>query len=88
MRLSSEFKFPIASIHHTGETYLVPDLLKRAWGGFPAMAHFASNFSKEGEAYRVSQFGPRILADSGLPVIMKSDHPVLNSRYEGYTLEF
>ncbi|KAJ7685890.1 hypothetical protein B0H17DRAFT_985428 [Mycena rosella] len=81
MRLSNEFKFPIASIHHAGETYLVPDLLKKAWGGFPAIALFASNFRKKREAYRGSEFGPRILADNGLPVIMKSDHPVLNSRH-------
>jgi len=26
-KLSNEFKFPIASIHHAGETDLVPDLL-------------------------------------------------------------
>ncbi|KAJ7452267.1 carbohydrate esterase family 9 protein [Mycena latifolia] len=61
-----------------------PDLLKKAWGGFPAIALFASNFRKKREAYRGSEFGPRILADNGLPVIMKSDHPVLNSRYLMY----
>ncbi|KAJ6538181.1 hypothetical protein DFH09DRAFT_1177759 [Mycena vulgaris] len=82
--LSNEFQFPIASIHHAGETYLVPDLLKRAWGNLPAIALFASNFRKKREAYRGSEFAPRILADNGLPVIMKSDHPVLNSRYLMY----
>jgi hypothetical protein len=30
-KLSNEFKFPIASLHHAGETYLVPELLKKAW---------------------------------------------------------
>ncbi|KAJ7182422.1 hypothetical protein C8R43DRAFT_1100885 [Mycena crocata] len=80
VRLSNEFKFPIASIHHAGETYLVPNLLKKAWGNLPAIALFASNFRKKREAYRGSEFAPRILADNGLPVIMKSDHPVLNSR--------
>ncbi|KAJ6537943.1 hypothetical protein B0H19DRAFT_1181333 [Mycena capillaripes] len=84
VRLSNEFKFPIASIHHAGETYLVPDVLKRAWGNVPAIALFASNFRKKREAYRGSEFAPRILADNGLPVIMKSDHPVLNSRYLMY----
>ncbi|KAG5723784.1 hypothetical protein E4T56_gene9357, partial [Termitomyces sp. T112] len=29
VRLSNEFKFPVASIHHAGETYLVPELLKK-----------------------------------------------------------
>ncbi|KAJ7028309.1 hypothetical protein C8F04DRAFT_1291263 [Mycena alexandri] len=84
IRLSNEFKFPIASVHHAGEAYLVPDLLKRAWGNPPAVALFASNFRKKREAYRGSEFAPRILADNGLPVIMKSDHPVLNSRYLMY----
>ncbi|KAF7342244.1 Composite domain of metallo-dependent hydrolase [Mycena venus] len=96
MRLSNEFKFPVASIHHAGETYLVPDLLKKAWGGFPTIALFASNFRyvfedfihlhpsgflKKREAYRGSEFASRILSDNGLPVVMKSDHPVLNSRH-------
>ncbi|KAJ7448178.1 hypothetical protein FB451DRAFT_1375446 [Mycena latifolia] len=35
IQLSNEFKFPIASIHHAAETYLVPDLLKEAWARIP-----------------------------------------------------
>ena len=31
LKLSNEFKFPVASFHHAGETYLVPDLLKKTW---------------------------------------------------------
>jgi imidazolonepropionase-like amidohydrolase len=81
VRLSNEFQFPVASFHHAGETYLVPDLLKKTWGGVPSIALFASNFKKKREAYRSSEFAPRILADHGIPVVMKSDHPVVNSRY-------
>ncbi|KAG6864679.1 hypothetical protein C0991_007921 [Blastosporella zonata] len=81
VRLSNEFKFPVASFHHAGETYLVPDLLKKTWGGVPSIALFASNARKKREAYRSSEFAPKILAEHGIPVIMKSDHPVLNSRY-------
>ncbi|KAF8958055.1 hypothetical protein BDZ97DRAFT_1950338 [Flammula alnicola] len=81
VRLSNEFKFPVASFHHAGETYLVPDLLKKTWGGAPSIALFASNFRKKREAYRGSEFAPRILAEHGIPVVMKSDHPVINSRY-------
>lgn len=81
IRLSNEFKFPIASLHHAGETYLVPDLLKKAWGGVPSIALFASNARKKREAYRNSEFAAKVLADEGIPVVMKSDHPVLNSRY-------
>ncbi|KAF8893820.1 hypothetical protein BD779DRAFT_1435509 [Infundibulicybe gibba] len=84
VRLSNEFKFPIAAFHHAHETYLVPDLLKKAYGQTPAVALFATNARYKREAYRGSEFAPRILADNGLRVIMKSDHPVLNSRYLVY----
>ncbi|KAF5323787.1 hypothetical protein D9619_012926 [Psilocybe cf. subviscida] len=81
VRLSNEFSFPVASFHHAGETYLVPDLLKKTWGGAPVASLFASNFKKKREAYRGSEFAPRVLAEHGIPVVMKSDHPVMNSRY-------
>ena len=32
-KLSNEFQFPVAAFHHAMETYLVPDVLKRAYGG-------------------------------------------------------
>ncbi|KAF8551997.1 hypothetical protein OG21DRAFT_1477901 [Imleria badia] len=78
VRLSNEFRFPVASFHHAGETYLVPDLLRKTWGGAPSIALFAANFRKKREAYRGSEFAPRVLASNGLPV---SDHYVINSRY-------
>ncbi|KAG2130176.1 uncharacterized protein EDB93DRAFT_1323346 [Suillus bovinus] len=81
VRLTNEFEFPVASFHHAGETYLVPELLKKTWGGTPAIALFASNFRKKREAYRGSEFAPRVLAEHGINVVMKSDHPVVNSRY-------
>ncbi|ORY35366.1 hypothetical protein BCR39DRAFT_509101 [Naematelia encephala] len=82
VRISNEFKFPIAAFHHAHETYLVPDLLKQAYGPVPpAVAIFATNARYKREAYRGSEYAPKILADNGLSVIMKSDHPVLDSRY-------
>ncbi|KIK32334.1 hypothetical protein CY34DRAFT_101749, partial [Suillus luteus UH-Slu-Lm8-n1] len=33
------------------------------------------------EAFRGSEFAPRVLAEHGIDVVMKSDHPVVNSRY-------
>jgi len=32
IQLTNEFKFSIAAFHHAHETYLVPDLLKKAYG--------------------------------------------------------
>ncbi|KAL4067994.1 hypothetical protein J3A83DRAFT_3786026 [Scleroderma citrinum] len=81
VRLSQEFHFPVASFHHAGDTYLVPDLLKKTWGGMPSIALFAAHFRIKREAYRGSEFAPRILASHGIPVVMKSDHPVINGRY-------
>ncbi|KAH8116643.1 composite domain of metallo-dependent hydrolase [Phellopilus nigrolimitatus] len=81
VRLTNEFKFPIAAFHHAHETYLVPELLKKAYGHTPASAMFATNARYKREAYRGSEFAPRILADNGIQVVMKSDHPVLNSRF-------
>ncbi|KAF7969725.1 hypothetical protein HWV62_26136 [Athelia sp. TMB] len=81
VRLSNEFKFPVAAFHHAMEAYLVPDLLKNAYDHPPAIAMFATQGRYKREAYRASEFAPRILAEHGLQVVMKSDHPVLNSRF-------
>jgi imidazolonepropionase-like amidohydrolase len=81
VRLSNEFKFPIAAVHHAHEAYLVPDLLKKAYGHTPAVALFATHARYKREAYRGSEFAPRILAENGFNVVMKSDHPVTNSRH-------
>jgi imidazolonepropionase-like amidohydrolase len=81
VRISNEYKFHIAAFHHAHETYLVPDLLKRTYGGNPFVAIFATNARYKKEAWRGSEFAPKILTDAGLDVTMKSDHPVLDSRY-------
>ncbi|KAK0458000.1 carbohydrate esterase family 9 protein [Desarmillaria tabescens] len=81
IRLSQEFKFPIAAFHHAHETYLVPDLLKKAYGHPPASAIFSTLAHYKREAFRGSEFAARILSEHGLDVIVKSDHPATNSRY-------
>ncbi|KAH9898533.1 carbohydrate esterase family 9 protein [Cubamyces lactineus] len=81
VRLTNEFKFSIAAFHHAHETYLVPDTLKAAYDHPPAVALFATNARYKREAYRGSEFAPKILAENGLQVVMKSDHSVLNSRF-------
>ncbi|KAI0635342.1 carbohydrate esterase family 9 protein [Trametes polyzona] len=81
VRITNEFKFPIAAFHHAHETYLVPDTIKSAYGHPPAIALFATNARYKRESYRGSEFAPKILAENGLQVVLKSDHPVLNSRH-------
>lgn len=43
VRHTNEFKFRVYAFHHAHQTYLVPETLKRAWGGTPAAALFADN---------------------------------------------
>jgi imidazolonepropionase-like amidohydrolase len=56
-------------------------LLQTTYGRTPAVALFATNARYKREAYRGSEFAPKILAEAGIRVVMKSDHPVINSRY-------
>jgi imidazolonepropionase-like amidohydrolase len=71
IRLSNEFNFSIAAVHHAHEAYLVPDVLKRAYGSPPAAAIFATHARYKREAYRGSEFAPRILAENGIKVVLK-----------------
>ncbi|KAF7969722.1 hypothetical protein HWV62_26130 [Athelia sp. TMB] len=72
VRLSNEFKFPVAAFHHAHEAYLVPDVLKRAYENVPAIAMFATFARYKRESYRSSEFAARILADEGIKVVMKA----------------
>ncbi|KAF7375144.1 Carbohydrate esterase family 9 protein [Mycena sanguinolenta] len=81
IRLSNEFHFAVASFHHAHESYLVPEVLKRGYEHPPASAIFSTFSRYKREAYRHSEFAARILADNGLKVVMKSDHPAIVSRY-------
>ncbi|KAF7301819.1 Carbohydrate esterase family 9 protein [Mycena indigotica] len=81
VRLTNEFEFPIASLQHASEAWLVPHLLNRTWGGLPTVALFASNYQYDVPSFRGSEHAARILADLEVPVALKSQHPVINSRY-------
>lgn len=45
--------------------------MKKAYGTTPAVALFATNARYKREAYRGSEFAPRILTNNGLRVVMK-----------------
>ncbi|KAJ8496472.1 hypothetical protein ONZ51_g1109 [Trametes cubensis] len=80
VRISNEFQFSVAAFHHAHEAYLVPDVLKRAYKNVPAVAMFSTFSRYKREAYRHSEFAPRLLAKEGIDVVMKSDHPAIVSR--------
>ncbi|KAI1114027.1 amidohydrolase [Nemania sp. NC0429] len=79
---TNEFKFAVRAFHHAHQTYLVPEILKRAWGDSPpASALFADNMWYKAEAYVGSEYAGKILYDNGLTPIYVSDNPVLNAQH-------
>ncbi|KAG0036351.1 hypothetical protein BGZ82_004349 [Podila clonocystis] len=84
VRHSNEYKFKISAFHHALDAYRVPEILKRAYKVVPTVATFAGKFGYKKEAFQSSVNSPKILADAGIAVAMKSDHPVLNSQHLVY----
>ncbi|KAG0357111.1 hypothetical protein BC939DRAFT_526591 [Gamsiella multidivaricata] len=84
VRHSNEYRFKISAFHHGLDAYRVPEILKRAYKVVPTVATFASKFGYKKEAFQSSVNAPKILADAGISVAMKSDHPVLNSQHLVY----
>ncbi|KAJ4291276.1 hypothetical protein N0V88_006278 [Collariella sp. IMI 366227] len=78
---TNEFKFKVRAFHHAHQTYLVPEILKRAYGGAPASALFADNMWYKTEANTASEYAGKILYDNGLTPIYVSDNPVLNAQH-------
>ncbi|KAK3376419.1 hypothetical protein B0T24DRAFT_218962 [Lasiosphaeria ovina] len=79
---TNEFKFILRAFHHAHQTYLVPEILKRAYGGDPpASALFADTMWYKSEAYSASEYAGKYLYDNGLTPIYVSDNPVLNAQH-------
>ncbi|KAL2258469.1 hypothetical protein VTK26DRAFT_8211 [Humicola hyalothermophila] len=79
---TNEFKFQVRAFHHAHQTYLIPEILKRAYGDEPpASAIFADNMWYKTEASTASEFAGKILYDHGLTPIYVSDNPVLNAQH-------
>ncbi|KAI2634617.1 amidohydrolase [Xylaria nigripes] len=79
---TNEFKFAVRSFHHAHQTYLIPEILKRAWGDSPpSSALFADHMWYKTEAYIGSEYAGKILYENGLTPIYVSDNPVLNAQH-------
>ncbi|KAJ4300040.1 hypothetical protein N0V90_005289 [Kalmusia sp. IMI 367209] len=81
VRHTNEFKFRVYAFHHAHQTFLVPEVLKRAWGGTPAAALFADNMYYKVEAYTASERAGAILYAHNITPTYVSDNPVLNSQH-------
>ncbi len=77
VRLSEEFHFKVAAIHHALEAWKVPQLLRERR---IAVATFADLGGFKLEAYDASVHAPEILQAAGVVVALKTDHPVIESR--------
>ena len=67
IRHTNEFKFPVRAFHHAHQTYLVPEILKRNYGGRPpAAALFADNMYYKVEAYIGSEQAGKVLHENGI----------------------
>ncbi|CAM1510198.1 Fc.00g005330.m01.CDS01 [Cosmosporella sp. VM-42] len=79
---TNEFEFPVRAFHHAHQSYLVPEILNRTWGGrAPASALFADNMYYKTEAYIGSEFAGKIIYANGFTPVYVSDNPVLNAQH-------
>ena len=81
VRHTNEFKFRVYAFHHAHQTYLIPEVLKRTWGGTPAAALFADNMYYKVEAYTASEQAGAILYAHNITPTYVSDNPVINSQH-------
>ncbi|KAF2501555.1 amidohydrolase family protein [Lophium mytilinum] len=81
VRYTNEFKFRLYAFHHAHQTFLVPEVLKRTYGGTPAAALFADNMYYKVEAYTASEQAGKILYANGITPTYVSDNPVLNAQH-------
>ncbi|KAI7897106.1 uncharacterized protein EV154DRAFT_455231 [Mucor mucedo] len=80
VRHSLEFNFTISAFHHALDAYRVPAILRRAHNNI-TVATFADHWGYKKEAFQGIPEAPKILYEAGIPVALKSDHPVLNSQH-------
>lgn len=83
VRHSLEFNFDISAFHHALEAYRIPSILKRAKNNI-TIATFADHWGYKKEAFGASPHAPNLLFKAGIPVALKSDHPVLNSQHMAF----
>eukprot|EP00158_Paraphelidium_tribonemae_P008279 Partr_v1_DN28537_c0_g1_i2_m73708 putative Carbohydrate esterase family 9 protein len=86
LRISREFEFSIAAIHHATSAHIVSSMLanERSRPGSLNANLTVALFSDKGfyknEAYDASYGGPSVLLGHDVPIAFKSDHPVTNAQ--------
>jgi hypothetical protein len=71
VRLTQEFGFPVAAFHHAHEAYLVPDVLKSAYGVYTNHAICSvTNWNLQGKLLQLRCLGPSHVTKERLFVIV------------------
>eukprot|EP00808_Paulinella_micropora_P001757 g39212.t1 len=78
MRLSDEFGFRVSTFHHASQAY---KLASQIAARNTSIATFATLWGFTLEGYDASVYAPAALHEAGVNLVLKSDHPVLDSRF-------
>ncbi|RIB09352.1 hypothetical protein C2G38_2251437 [Gigaspora rosea] len=84
IRISLEFNFTIAAIHHAISTYMITDIIKKRAKNNITIAMFSELWGHKKEAFHGSTKAPKIFVDAQIPVAFKSDHDILNAQHLAY----
>ncbi|CAG8704975.1 25012_t:CDS:10, partial [Gigaspora rosea] len=84
IRISLEFNFTIAAIHHATSAYMITDIIKKRVKNNITIAMFPELWGHKKEAFYGSTKAPKIFVDAQIPVAFKSDHDVSNAQHLAY----
>ncbi|CAG8727104.1 2824_t:CDS:2, partial [Dentiscutata heterogama] len=84
IRISLEFNFTIAAIHHATSAYMITDIIKKRVKNNITVAIFPDLYGHKKEAIQASTKAPKIFVDAQIPVALKSDHPISNAQNLAY----
>ncbi|CAG8655847.1 1981_t:CDS:10, partial [Dentiscutata heterogama] len=84
IRISLEFNFTIAAIHHASSAYMITDIIKKRAKNNITIATFSDMWGHKKELFQASTKTPKIFADAQIPVALKTDHPITNAKHLAY----
>lgn len=75
-RHSREMGIEINALHHALDAFRIPEIIKKQPYEV-AIATFASTWGFKKEAFQSSLFGPKIMEENNLTVVLTTDHPAI-----------
>ncbi|CAG8729257.1 38566_t:CDS:10 [Gigaspora margarita] len=84
IRISLEFNFTIAAIHHALSAHMITDIIKKRPKNNITIATFSDIWGHKKELFQASTKAPKIFVDAQIPVALKSDHAITNAQHLAY----